>query len=168
MAFQEWTLLPSRRGLAWDVDIGSSNGHPHGADGRAKQVGPMDYSQLPQLILDDLNMRILSATAFEALSVRDIAYMFNIPMVSCYRKINELESFGLLECVEKHLRANGKRVKKYKSQLIKVTLSLERGKLHISLDVSWKKNQSYEAQWSTIPEDAPALAGQLRPGPAAP
>jgi hypothetical protein len=128
----------------------------------------MDYSQLPKLIMDDLNMRILGATAFEALSVRDIAYMFDVPLVSCYRKINELESYGLLECVEKQLRTNGKRVRKFKSQLIKVTLSLERGKLNISLDVSWKKNQSYEAQWSSIPEDAPVPVPQLRPGSATP
>ena len=36
---------------------------------------------------------------------------------------------------------NGKRVRKYKSQLIKVALTFERGKLRISLDISWKKTQ---------------------------
>jgi hypothetical protein len=113
-------------------------------------VQAVDYSQLPKLIMDDVNMRILSATAFEALSARDLAYMFNIPLVSCYRKINELEGAGLLKCVEKSLRANGKRVRKYRSQLIKVALTFERGKLRISLDVSWKKTQNYEASWTTL------------------
>ena len=56
----------------------------------------MDYSYIPKLVMDDVNMRILSATAFEALSARELAYMFNIPLVSCYRKIHELESYGLL------------------------------------------------------------------------
>lgn len=110
----------------------------------------VEYANLPKLIMDDINMRILSATAFEALSARDLAYMFNIPLVSCYRKINELEGAGLLKCVEKQLRANGKRVRKYRSQLIKVALTFERGKLRISLDVSWKKTQNYEASWTTL------------------
>lgn len=110
----------------------------------------VEYANLPKLIMDDINMRILSATAFEALSARDLAYMFNIPLVSCYRKINELETAGLLKCVEKQLRANGKRVRKYRSQLIKVALTFERGKLRISLDVSWKKTQNYEASWTTL------------------
>ncbi len=109
----------------------------------------MDYQTISKLIMDDVNMRILSATAFESLSARDLAYMFNIPLVSCYRKINELESAGLLLCVDKPLKANGKRVRKYKSQLIKVVLTFERGRLRIALDVSWKKTQTFEASWTT-------------------
>jgi hypothetical protein len=109
----------------------------------------MDYQTISKLIMDDVNMRILSATAFESLSARDLAYMFSIPLVSCYRKINELESAGLLKCVDKPLKANGKRVRKYKSQLIKVVLTFERGKLRIALDVSWKRTQHFEASWTT-------------------
>lgn len=112
----------------------------------------MDYQTISKLIMDDVNMRVLSATAFEPLSARDLAYMFNIPLVSCYRKINELESAGLLMCVDKPLKANGKRVRKYKSQLIKVVLTFERGKLRIALDVSWKKTQHFEASWTTKDE----------------
>ena len=74
--------------------------------------------------------------------------MFDIPLVSCYRKINELEEAGLLKCVEKPLKANGKRVRKYKSQLIKVVLTFERGKLRIALDVSWRRTQHFEASWT--------------------
>lgn len=107
----------------------------------------MDYQTISKLIMDDVNMRILSATAFESLSARDLAYMFDIPLVSCYRKINELEASGLLKCVDKPLKANGKRVRKYKSQLIKVVLTFERGKLRIALDVSWRRTQHFEASW---------------------
>ena len=108
----------------------------------------MDYQTISKLIMDDVNMRILSATAFESLSARDLAYMFDIPLVSCYRKINELEEASLLKCVEKPLKANGKRVRKYKSQLIKVVLTFERGKLRIALDVSWRRTQHFEASWT--------------------
>ena len=112
----------------------------------------MDYQTVSKLIMDDVNMRILSATAFEALSARDLAYMFDIPLVSCYRKINELEDADLLKCVDKPLKANGKRVRKYKSQLIKVVLTFERGKLRIALDVSWRRTQHFEASWTTAAE----------------
>jgi hypothetical protein len=128
----------------------------------------MDYQSVSKLIMDEVNMRILSATAFEALSARDLAYMFNIPLVSCYRKINELESAGLLKCVDKPLKANGKRVRKYKSQLIKVVLTFEKGKLRIALDVSWKRTQHFEASWtasgdhtSLLDETGGAPGGEL-------
>ena len=101
--------------------------------------------------MDPYNLKILVALYNGNRSVRELAYMFDIPLVSCYRKINELEEAGLLKCVDKPLKANGKRVRKYKSQLIKVVLTFERGKLRIALDVSWRRTQHFEASWTKEP-----------------
>ena len=108
----------------------------------------VDYSALPRVIMDEKNIRILSATAFRPLSAREIAYMFDIPLVSCYRKMAELESLGLLKCVDRPLTQSGKRVKVYKSQLIRVSVNFEGGKLKITLDVAWKKTQHFEVSWT--------------------
>jgi hypothetical protein len=116
----------------------------------------MDYSTLPRVIMDEKNIRILSATAFRPLSAREIAYMFNIPLVSCYRKMGELEKLGLIKCVDRPLTQSGKRVKVYKSQLLKVAVTFEGGKLKIVMDVAWKKTQHFEISWSqAAPKDDP-------------
>lgn len=118
--------------------------------------GDMDYSTLPRVIMDEKNIRILSATAFRPLSAREIAYMFNIPLVSCYRKMGELEKLGLIKCVDRPLTQSGKRVKVYKSQLLKVAVTFEGGKLKIVMDVAWKKTQHFEVSWSqAAPKDDP-------------
>ena len=116
---------------------------------------PVDYSGLPRVIMDEKNIRILSATAFRPLSAREIAYMFDIPLVSCYRKMAELESLGLLKCVDRPLTQSGKRVKVYKSQLIRVSVNFEGGKLKITLDVAWKKTQHFEVSWTQTPGRLP-------------
>lgn len=119
------------------------------APGGDEAGGPqVDYSALPRVIMDEKNIRILSATAFRPLSAREIAYMFDIPLVSCYRKMAELESLGLLKCVDRPLTQSGKRVKVYKSQLIRVSVNFEGGKLKITLDVAWKKTQHFEVSWT--------------------
>jgi hypothetical protein len=117
----------------------------------------MDYSTLPRVIMDEKNIRILSATAFRPLSAREIAYMFNIPLVSCYRKMAELEKLGLIKCVDRPLTQSGKRVKVYKSQLLKVSVNFEGGKLKIVMDVAWKKTQHFEISWSqAAPKEDPS------------
>ncbi|HEX9708639.1 MAG TPA: winged helix-turn-helix domain-containing protein [Candidatus Thermoplasmatota archaeon] len=119
----------------------------------------MDYSTLPRVIMDEKNIRILSATAFRPLSAREIAYMFNIPLVSCYRKMGELEKLGLIKCVDRPLTQSGKRVKVYKSQLLKVAVTFEGGKLKIVMDVAWRKTQHFEISWSQAgPKDDPSAA----------
>lgn len=117
---------------------------------------PIDYSTLPRVIMDEKNIRILSATAFRPLSAREIAYLFDIPLVSCYRKMAELESLGLLKCVDRPLTQSGKRVKVYKSQLIRVSVNFEGGKLKITLDVAWKKTQHFEVSWTQSAGRPPA------------
>ena len=131
-------------------------GPPAGGD---EPAGPnVDYSALPRVIMDEKNIRILSATAFRPLSAREIAYMFDIPLVSCYRKMAELESLGLLKCVDRPLTQSGKRVKVYKSQLIRVSVNFEGGKLKITLDVAWKKTQHFEVSWTQPAGRPPADA----------
>ena len=123
----------------------AGGGAPAPDDGAPSNI---DYSALPRVIMDEKNIRILSATAFKALSAREIAYMFDIPLVSCYRKMAELESLGLLKCVDRPLTQSGKRVKVYKSQLIRVAVTFEGGKLKITMDVAWKKTQHFEVSWT--------------------
>jgi hypothetical protein len=133
--------------------------------GGDEPAGPnVDYSALPRVIMDEKNIRILSATAFRPLSAREIAYMFDIPLVSCYRKMAELESLGLLKCVDRPLTQSGKRVKVYKSQLIRVSVNFEGGKLKITLDVAWKKTQHFEVSW-TQPAGRPPADEQPDEGP---
>lgn len=129
-----------------------------GASGGDGDMPPdMDFATLPRVIMDEKNIRILSATAFRPLSAREIAYMFNIPLVSCYRKMGELEKLGLIKCVDRPLTQSGKRVKVYKSQLLKVAVTFEGGKLKIVMDVAWKKTQHFEISWSqAAPKDDPS------------
>ena len=45
---------------------------------------------MAQLLMDQYNLKILSSTTRKALSVRDMAFMYFIPLATCYRKVREL------------------------------------------------------------------------------
>jgi predicted transcriptional regulator len=81
-------------------------------------------------------MNILAATSYKARSARELAFMFDIPLASCYRKLRELSAANLVEQDGSELTADGKRYKVYKSKIGSVTLVYEKGMLHLKLDLN--------------------------------
>ena len=80
-------------------------------------------------------MKILASTSHKARSARELAFMFDIPLASCYRKLRELAAAGLVKLESTELTADGKRYKVYKSQIDCVTLIYEKGKVHMKVDM---------------------------------
>ena len=94
---------------------------------------------LPKILMDEYNIRILSATTFQARSARELSYMFGIPLASCYRKINELEKAGFIKAESRELTREGKRYNTYKSQVGSINIFFENGKLRMRLQLAWQK-----------------------------
>jgi len=94
---------------------------------------------MAQLLMDQYNLKILSSTTRKALSVRDMAFMYFIPLASCYRKVKELEEIGLLKCEGKQLSRDGKRYKVYKSQVSEFNVSYRNKAVIISLVLDWEE-----------------------------
>lgn len=96
----------------------------------------MDDLDIAQILMDEYNMKILAATSHKPKGARELAFLFDIPMASCYRKIKELLGAGLLEVESTELSADGKRYSVYKSQIDTVTLVYERGQLRVQVSMS--------------------------------
>lgn len=95
----------------------------------------MDDFDLAQILADEYNMKILAATSHKAKSARELAFLFDIPMASCYRKIKELLGAGLLSTEGTELSADGKRFKIYRSQIDCITMVYEHGQMRIKVDM---------------------------------
>jgi len=93
---------------------------------------------IAQLLMDEYNMKILAATSHKARSARELAFMFDIPLASCYRKLRELSSSSLIKLEGSALTPDGKRYKTYRSQIDCVTLVYEKGKMHMKVDMLLK------------------------------
>jgi len=98
----------------------------------------MDDLDLAQILMDEYNMKILAATSHKAKSARELAFLFDISMASCYRKIKELLGAGLLKLDSTELSADGKRYKIYKSQIDCITMVYERGQMRLKIDMHLK------------------------------
>jgi len=98
----------------------------------------MEDLDLAQILMDEYNMKILAATSHKAKSARELAFLFDIPMASCYRKIKELVGAGLLKLDSTVLSADGKRYNIYKSQIECITMVYERGQMRLKIDMHLK------------------------------
>ena len=68
-----------------------------------------------QLLMDDYCLKIISGTSSKSLSVRDMAFMYYIPLATCYKKVAQLESVGLIRREGKVLTKDGKTHSVYRS-----------------------------------------------------
>lgn len=97
------------------------------------QVNALDASKI---FADEYAMRILAGSFKFPKSAQELSNKFSIPIAVCYRKIHDLETNGLLECVDKMLTQDGRRVKLYRSQLKGAYIFFEHGKLRVCMNLT--------------------------------
>jgi hypothetical protein len=91
---------------------------------------------ITQILTDKYNMNILAATNYKARSARELAFMFDIPLASCYRKLRELAAANLIDQEGSELTADGKRYTTYRSKIGSVSLVYEKGILRVKVDLN--------------------------------
>jgi DNA-binding Lrp family transcriptional regulator len=132
----------------------------------------MDNLTLPKLLMDEYNLKILSATTFKPRSARELSYIFGIPLASCYRKIKELEDQGLIKAVSRELTREGKRYSKYQSQVGSVRIAFEGGRLKMSLNLAWRQpieiEETPESMMQKVDKPSPVITPEVAAVPAAP
>ncbi len=78
---------------------------------------------------DLYSAKIILSTMSKTLSAQELSEILEIPIAACYRKIKQLESAGLIGCVERRLTQSGKRVCYYKSQVKNASIEFSEGRV---------------------------------------
>ena len=107
----------------------------------------MNVLAISNLLADKYILHILSATYYQPKTVQQLCLNFDIPIATCYRKIRELEDSLLLNCVDRVVTKEGKRMKRYKSQINSINIFYEKGKVKINLDLAYKDREEIVEVW---------------------
>lgn len=108
------------------------------------QVNVLNASKI---FADEHAMKILAGTFKDPRSAQELSEKFSIPIAVCYRKIHDLESSGLIECEDKILSQDGRRVKLYRSQLKGAYIFFEHGKLRVHLNLTKVPKVEFDETW---------------------
>ncbi|MFQ5553030.1 MAG: winged helix-turn-helix transcriptional regulator, partial [Thermoplasmata archaeon] len=82
--------------------------------------GPPAPASFPSFLLalfDEMNVRILQATAETFLPVKEIAKATELPIRACYRRVKALHREGLLRLEQADAEGRGRPSTRYKSSL---------------------------------------------------
>jgi hypothetical protein len=127
----------------------------------------MENLELPKILMDETNLKILSATTFKPRSARELSYIFAIPLASCYRKIKELEQQGFIKSVSRELTREGKRYSKYQSQVGSVKIAFENGHLRMQLQLAFRQpitiEESAESMMNRVEKPSPIITETAGP-----
>ncbi len=86
-------------------------------------------------LADDYSLRILAATREEGKTVRELSRELDIPIATCYRRVEELIEASLLRVKEKKLTQDGKRATVVRTNVsfVEVSFGFEDKSLNINI-----------------------------------
>ena len=106
-------------------------------------LGDVENQQLEDMIneilgplADDYSLKILASTRNEGKTVRQLSHELDIPIATCYRRVEELEENDLLEVEEKKLTQDGKRATVLRTNVsfVEITFGFENQSLNINIE----------------------------------
>jgi DNA-binding transcriptional ArsR family regulator len=86
-----------------------------------------------ETMVDVTSLLILSATANERKTVRDLAVELNLPIASLYRKVRALQAAGVLSAEKVKDRGTGKETMTYESLLSGLNIRFGAPDTHVEL-----------------------------------
>lgn len=92
----------------------------------------MNSRDLPAVLGDDYSTEILAATD-DPKSARELSNQLDVPIATCYRRVEDLVAAGLLTEVERELSDRGRRTSVYRRTVDDLTVSFENGEVTVSV-----------------------------------
>ncbi len=99
---------------------------------------------------DEYAVKILVATVRTPRSAQEISQRFGIPIAACYRRIRDLQKVGLVECKERRLSREGKRVSFYLSTVKNAYVFFEGSRLRVKFELKTGGADQYGDEWHDI------------------
>ncbi|AGN26711.1 helix-turn-helix domain-containing protein [Candidatus Methanomassiliicoccus intestinalis] len=95
----------------------------------------MHALETSKLLTEEYSAKILLALMGRPKSALELSDKLDIPIAACYRKINLLESAGLICCEERKLTRAGKRVNMYKARVKSASIAMERNGIRARIEM---------------------------------
>jgi DNA-binding Lrp family transcriptional regulator len=109
----------------------------------------MESDRTLEALGNEYNPDILRA-ADEAYSAQEFSDMLDIPIATCYRRIEELTGAGLLDLHDRVLSDEHRRTNVYRREVNEVVISFEENDLNIQVTERPEVRNKLDDVWRTI------------------
>ncbi len=114
----------------------------------------LDQSKADEIVKalsDEYSRKIILSIIAESLPIEEISHRTNVPVSTCYRRVHELFSFGIVIADRTIIEDDGKKFICYKSNFKNATIQLESGELKVDLVMNNKDpSEKLHDIWSSV------------------
>lgn len=133
------------------------------------------YPDILNTIADEYSRNIILSIITKPKSIEEIAKDEQIPISTCYRRVRDLETHGIIRLRETVITEEGKKIMRYGSSLKSATISIEPGEVTIDIVSDVPGEDMLRWMWFAMkrPKDRskteePELQKQIAPSTIAP
>ncbi len=111
----------------------------------------MDSAELLQTLGNKYSAEILDATD-EPRSAQDLSDELEIPIATCYRRIDELTEHNLLELHDNILSDDRRRIKVYRRNVDAINVEFDEEELAVDVEERSEVTNKLDEAWRTLSE----------------
>ncbi len=89
--------------------------------------------EVVKALSDEYSRRIVLSIISASLPIEEISREQNIPISTCYRRIHELQHYGIIKAEKTIIQDDGKKFVCYRSSIKNASISLESGELVVDV-----------------------------------
>jgi predicted transcriptional regulator len=107
--------------------------------------------EVVKALSDEYSRRIVLSIISRCLPIEEISKEQHIPISTCYRRIHELQNYGIVKVDKTVIQADGKKFVCYRSSFKNATISLESGELKVDVVLNRAENPDrLHEMWSSV------------------
>ena len=99
---------------------------------------------------DEYSRKIILAVISESLPIEVISTEEHIPISTCYRRVRELQSFGILKADKTVIQNDGKKYVCYKTSFKNARINLDSGELTVDIIPNRDPSEKLQDIWTNI------------------
>lgn len=106
--------------------------------------------EVVKVLSDEYSRKIVLSIISRSLPIEEIAKEQQIPISTCYRRIHELLSYGLVRMDKTVIQTDGKKFVCYRASFKNASISMESGELKVDLVPNKEVSEKLHEMWTTV------------------
>lgn len=99
---------------------------------------------------DEYSRKIVLSIISESLPIEEISKQQHIPISTCYRRVHELQSYGLVRVDRTIIQEDGKKFVCYRAAFRNAKINLESGELKVDVELNQDASDKLSEMWSSV------------------
>jgi hypothetical protein len=113
-------------------------------------TGQQVRDSLIRALADEYSRKILLGTVEKARSVEELSQIFQIPISTAYRRVNEMREVGLLTVEKTILTDEGKKFELFRSAFKGLNLQLDKGEIVVDVELNEDVATRLSRLWASL------------------